>query len=154
GIAPGPDTTLVVDFPDLSDLSNVNVTVPPGLNASELFNFRNMTAAGFVSLLAGLSSRLEDFRNSKFFADLKIPFLKGAITDVLDFAESISEGLLFDDGANDTRDGLNKLASDLNAALVAANLDRQIVIQGGGTKVKFEAIDHTITEFMIEAGIG
>jgi hypothetical protein len=38
--------------------------------------------------------------------------------------------------------------------MAAADIDRKIIVQGNGSKITFEAIDHTITGFKIEVGTG
>jgi hypothetical protein len=126
--------------------------------SADAFNFKNMTAAQFVSLIAGFSNQLQDLRDSKFFTDLEIPFIKGAVTDVLDFADSIHEGLLFDDGTDEIADGADRLATDLNAAFAAAEISQDILVEGtgngAGTGLKFYAIDPKITGFTIGVGTG
>src|SRR5262249_33774029 len=60
-------TTLIIELPDLSDPTNVNVTPPSiGDDFKKLLEFRNMSAAQFVSLIAGLTSQLEGLRNASF----------------------------------------------------------------------------------------
>ena len=67
----------------------------------ELLNFSNMNAAGFVSLLGQLSDLLDGLRDSELLNSIDIPFVQGAIGGVLDFADMLSDALLFDDYDDD-----------------------------------------------------
>ena len=148
------DTTLTVTVPDISDPSTISVGFPAGASIQKFLDFRNMNAAQFVSLIAGLASKLQGLRDTQFFKDIDIPFVQGAVNGVLDFTGSISRGLLYDPGADAAVDDAKRLATDINDALASAGLDRKIVVQGEGTKLKFEAIDYTISELQIAKGGG
>ena len=144
-------TTLTVTLPDLNDPTNVQVD-PISFELQDLLNFKNMSAAGFVSLIGVLIDKLQDLGKSDLIADIDVPFVDGAVTTVLDFTESISDGLLYDDGPDNAKDGANRLATDLNDALANAGLASAFIVQGYGTHLVFEAIDRTITQFKVAVG--
>ncbi|MEE8524882.1 MAG: hypothetical protein V3T72_13190, partial [Thermoanaerobaculia bacterium] len=85
-----PASTVTISLTDIDDFDTLSVTAP-GLE--DIKNFLNMDAAAFVSLLAGVSSRLDALRNSDFMRSLDIPFVTGAVNEVLDFAEVLSDGV-------------------------------------------------------------
>jgi Ca2+-binding RTX toxin-like protein len=121
----------------------------------EALNFGNLDAAGMVSLIARLADELDNVRDSGFFDKIDIPLVDGAVDSVLDFADVISRELLFDKGADDVKDGPNRLATDINAALAAAGLDTVVVAQGmNGTQVRLDVIDRTVTSIAVAAGTG
>jgi hypothetical protein len=71
---------------------------------------------------------------------------------VLGFADVVASGLLYDKGADGVKDGPDRLATDLNAALESAGLGQAIIVQGTGTQLIFQIIDPTIDFFKIEEG--
>ena len=147
-VPPSAATTVMITMSNISDLDTLNVVLPDPIgDFREMLNFDNLTAAEFVSQLAGLATQLERLRRSDLIASLDIPFVDGAIDKVLGFADTLSDGVFYGDGADETRDGQDKLIGDINAALAVAGLDAQIVVQGDGTKIRFEAIDESITGF-------
>jgi hypothetical protein len=56
-----------------------------------------MDAGSFVGLLRRLSDFLEGVRRSSTFSTLDILFAKAALSEILDFADMLSDTLLFDD---------------------------------------------------------
>ncbi|WP_283806368.1 LEPR-XLL domain-containing protein [Bradyrhizobium sp. cf659] len=120
----------------------------------DALNFGNIDAAGVVTLIGRLSDELNNLRSSDFFDQINLPLVDGSIGEVLDFGGVVSRTLLYDNGADGVKDGANRLASDLNAALGTAGLDTAIVVQGDGTSLTFQIIDPTVTSFKIEQVAG
>lgn len=112
GLAPSPDTTLGIDWSDLSDPETLNVLLPSGL--TELGNFNNMDAGTFVSLVGQVTSWLGDFGDSDAFA-LDIPLVGDALRGVLEVSDLLRDTLLIDDQDN------QEAADDVPKLLDAAN---------------------------------
>ena len=122
---------------------------------TDALNFGNIDAAGIVSLIGRLGDELDNLRDSGFFDKIDIPLSRRrGRSRSLGFADVVTSGLFYDKGNDGEKDGANRLASDLNAALAAAGLDTAIVVQGDGTKLTFQIIDPSITEFKITLGAG
>jgi hypothetical protein len=140
GIDPDPATTaVVVDIPDLANPSDVQVTPPDTPDFGEIFNFTRLDASSLVGLLGRLTFWLDEFRRSDQFASFDVPLVGPALDQVLGFADAVRDRLLFDDN-DDGIDGVDKLTTDINAALAAASLadDLRAEIDGTG-KIKLIA---------------
>ncbi|MFN0038401.1 MAG: LEPR-XLL domain-containing protein, partial [Burkholderiales bacterium] len=149
GVTPGPDSTLILDWPDVTDFDTLVVTPPSGF--ADLFNFNNIDAGTLVSLLGQVANWLEDFRRD--FGAQDIPFVGNALDEVLKFADLFNDTLLFDDG-DDGADGANKLITDVNAALATARLDTKLRAEADNGRVRLIAIDPSITGFSVSGGSG
>ena len=153
GLTLPADPIVTFGATDIFDLDTffVNFT---GLGIDAL-NFGNMDAAGIVTLIARLSDQLDSLRKSGVFDRVDIPLVDGAIDSVLGFAEVVTSALLYDQGADKEKDGPDRLATDLNAAFAAAGLDSAIAVQGlGGTQIRLDVIDASISGILVEAGSG
>jgi hypothetical protein len=104
-------------------------------------------------MIGQLGDELDNLRENGLLDGLDIPLVGDAVDQVLNFADTVRRGLLYDPGADGEEDGADRLATDLNAALEAANLGNVIVVQGAGTKLRFVAIDPTVEGFTV-AGSG
>ena len=150
GVTPSVDTTLGLIWADLSDPSTIDVQLPP--NLLDLSNFTNMDAGTFVGLLGQIANWLEDFRNS--FDVANIPLVGETLDDVLEFADLLSDSILFDDG-DDGVDGQDKLVTDINDALATAGIGDRIAAEADGDTVKLIAISSGVTEFTVSGnGLG
>ena len=94
GIVPSADTTLAINWPDISDPSTLSVDLPEGL--LDLGNFNNMDAGQFVSLLGQLTSFLGDFGNSTAFA-VDVPLVGDVLSGILEASDWVRDNLLIDD---------------------------------------------------------
>jgi len=150
GVTPGVDTTLGIIWSDISDPSTLDVSLPPDLLG--LGNFTNMDAGTFVSLLGQIANWLESFRMS--FDVANIPLVGETLDDILEFADLLSDTLLFDDG-DDGIDGADKLITDINDALATAGLGDRITAEADGDTVKLIATSSGVTEFTVTGnGLG
>ena len=111
--------------------------------------FNNLNAAGVVSLLGQLRGWFNNLADSELIGSIEIPFVQGGLNKILDLAEVVGDALLFDDGADNEKDGGDKLVTDLNSALDAAGLGGLITAQGDGKSIKFIAVDPNISSFSI-----
>jgi hypothetical protein len=114
-------TQIVLDIPDISDPEGIVFRIE---GTDELFNFNNLTAAGFVSLIAQIASYLDGVRESELISSFEVPFAKSALDAVLDVADALRDALLIDD----EDDGIDnneatKLDFDLEEAINAALSD-------------------------------
>ncbi|MDX1431795.1 MAG: LEPR-XLL domain-containing protein, partial [Gammaproteobacteria bacterium] len=148
GLAPGPDTTITISFSEIDDPESFSVSIPPGLG--DLTNFTNINAASLVGLLGQLTGWLDEFRRSDTFADFDVPFVGPALDQILGFADAFRDTLLFDDG-DDGEDEGDKLITDINDALAAADLGTLIRAEADGDSVRLIALDPTVNEFSITA---
>ena len=153
GITASPDTTIGVSISDLSDLSTLDVTLPSGLDFSEMFNFNNMDAGTMVGLLAQLTGWLDDFRRSDTFAGFDVPLVGPALDKVLAFADQFRDFLLFDDG-DDGQDGSDRLITDINDAIATAGISDKVRAEADGDSIRLIAADSTIEAFSITAAGG
>ncbi len=112
GITPGPDTTLGIDWTDLSDPDTISVQLPT--NLGDMGNFTNMDAGTFVSLLGQVTSWLGDFGDSDAFA-LDVPMVGDVLRGVMEASDLLRDTLLIDDLDNDNP------ADDVPKLLDAAN---------------------------------
>ena len=138
-------TQFTVLFPDLSSPDNFSVTLP---SMPELARFTNISAAGVVSLLAELTSFLDQMRDGQL-GSIEIPFVEPGLDAILDLAEIFSDAILYDDGGDNAVDGDSKLLTDVNRALSRSGLEGQIRAQANGTNITLVAIDPTIDDFTI-----
>ena len=137
GLAGGSIGTILLGATDLFDPATYFLDTS-GITVADALNFSNIDAAAIVTLIGQLADQLQDLKQSGAFADIEIPFVDGAVGAVLDFAELVSDGLLYDDGADNAKDGADRLLTDLNAALASAGLGDVLVAQGDGTHIDFE----------------
>src|SRR5262249_15951488 len=124
-----------------------------GINADAL-DFGNLDAAGIVTMIAQVADQLDTFRKNGLLDNLDIPLVGTAVDEILNFADTVRRGLLYDPGDDGEKDGADRLATDLNAALEAANLGNVIIVQGTGTKLRFVAIDPTVEGFTVSGSGG
>jgi len=115
---------------------------------SELFNFSNLSPFDMITLLKKIGSSLDDVTNSTLFSSFNIPFVSGAISDVLDVVKTVEKGLLFDSGDDGIDDG-TALVTDLNNALAKAGLSEKFLVQGNGEQITLLAIDDSINAFSV-----
>jgi Ca2+-binding RTX toxin-like protein/outer membrane protein OmpA-like peptidoglycan-associated protein len=161
GFGSDPDTPFelgeaVVSATDIFDLTTYNFDLSDlelGVGADAL-DFGNLDAAGIITMIGQLGDQLDNLRENGLLDGLDIPLVGDAVDEVLNFADTVRRGLLYDPGADGVKDGSNRLASDLNAALATAGLDTAIIVQGDGTKLRFVVIDPTIDAFKIELASG
>ncbi|MCW5625291.1 MAG: LEPR-XLL domain-containing protein, partial [Burkholderiales bacterium] len=100
GIAPGPDTTISLQWANIADPDSITFTFPNLLEAS-VANFTNMDAGTLVSLLGQITAWLNDFATEEGgFAGLDIPVIGDALKGILELGDIVQDRLLFDD--NDT----------------------------------------------------
>jgi outer membrane protein OmpA-like peptidoglycan-associated protein len=151
-ISPSAETTAVVTLAKIDDFDSLTVQFPDFPDMKELLNFNNLSAAEFVSQIAVLAAQLDNLRKSDLIENLDIPFIEGAIDEILGFAEMLSDGVLFDEGDDDERDGPDRLITDLNAALADAGLADRFLVTGNGTGITLQAIDSKIASFQL-AGV-
>ena len=137
--------TVTFEATDVFDLDTYDFNFD-GLDADAL-NFGNIDAASIVSLIGRLADELDNLRGSGFFDSIDVPLVNGAVDAVLDFADVISSGLLYDKGSDGVKDGEDRLVTDLNAALEAAGLGSIIIAQGTGP-----IVGHSLTEFKLTSG--
>ncbi|HEX7094535.1 MAG TPA: hypothetical protein VF183_01540, partial [Acidimicrobiales bacterium] len=150
GVSPGLDTTLGLNWTDLTNPDTLTVQLPTGF--ADLGNFTHMTAGTFVSLLGQITNWLDSFRQG--FSGTDIPFVGDALDQVLKFADLFQNTLLFDDGG-DGVDGSDKLIADINAALNAAGLGDKIAAEAKDGEISLFAIGPGITAFTVSGdGLG
>lgn len=144
--------SMTVDAPDLFDLGTYTFTenISDDVFGAGI-SFDNITAADIVSAIGRLADSLDDMRDQGLLNGLDIPLIGGVADTVLNFANVVSEGLLYDPGDDGEKDGANRFASDLNAALATAGLDTSIIVTGNGADLRFQVIDPTITGIKIAA---
>jgi len=148
GITASEATTVGVLFPDLSDPSDIVVTLPDLSGIfGEIFNFNNISAGTIVGLLAQVTSWLDDFRRSDTFAAFDIPFVGPALDDILGFADEFRDTLLFDDmDDDDPMNDVPKLVDENDAPTFEtvgefATKLAEIL----GIPVEYDATDDTLT---------
>ena len=150
GVTPSTDTTLTLDWSDISDPSTISVQLPPDL--LHLPDFTHMDAGTFVSLLGQIANWLDSFRQG--FSGTDIPFVGDALDQVLKFADLFQNTLLYDDGG-DGIDGSDKLIADINAALNSAGLGDKIAAEAKDGKVSLFAIGSGVNAFTVSgSGLG
>ncbi|HNE16938.1 MAG TPA: hypothetical protein PLL39_12960, partial [Rhodocyclaceae bacterium] len=106
GINPGPNTTMLLNWADVSDPASIDLQLPADL--LQLPNFTNMDAGSLLSLLGQISNWLDGLRQS--FDVSEVPFIGGGLDQVLGFADLFSDSLLYDDmDDEDAATGVSKL---------------------------------------------
>ncbi|HXV74786.1 MAG TPA: hypothetical protein VD788_00590, partial [Candidatus Polarisedimenticolaceae bacterium] len=151
GIVASPDTTLTIEWSDMSDPDTLQVILPP--NLFQLPDFTNMDAGTLVSLLGSISNWLEDFRRS--FDAEDIPLIGPALDEALRFADLFSDTLLFDDhDDDDDATGTSKLLDAQNRPTfdtVQELVVRLTEIFGAGDYLTYDELAQTLT-FALEIG--
>ncbi len=143
-----PDTTMTLNWADLSDPDTISISdFPPGL-LNFLPDFTNMDAGTLVSLLGQIANWLEDLRHD--FSATDVPLVGDALDEVLRFADLFQNTLLFDDGG-DGVDGATTLVADVNSALADAGLQDRIIAEAVDGRLHLFAIDRSITEISLTA---
>jgi len=97
GIAASAATTATITLPDITDPASLQLDFPDFSDMWELRNFNNLSAAGFVSLIAQIASYLDGVRESELVSSFEVPFAKSALDAVLDVADAFRDVLLIDD---------------------------------------------------------
>ncbi|MBW1870781.1 MAG: hypothetical protein JRJ19_01880, partial [Deltaproteobacteria bacterium] len=153
GISASPDTTIKIIIDDIANPGALRIEPDPITDLpvlQEIFNFDNITAGGFVGILGKIANWLDALRTSSMFSSVGIPFTDATLGDVLGFAETISDAILFDEGGDDKKDGSDKLISDINSALGAAGLGSRMRAEPDGSKIKLIASDFSIESFRVK----
>ena len=151
GIAPSPDTMLGIHWTDLSDPNAVDIVLPSDLG--EMGNFSNMNAGTFVGLLGRISNWLEELRGG--FNVVDVPFVGQELDQVLQFADTFSDTLLYDDLDDDDDetgiDGLLDVNNQPTFDTVQEMIVKLVEIFGAGDYVEYDAAEDTLT---IELSLG
>ncbi|MEE8452868.1 MAG: hypothetical protein V3R99_13165, partial [Thermoguttaceae bacterium] len=112
GISPGPDTTLGIDWSDLSDPATISVDLPADL--FDMDKFTNMDAGTLVGLLAQVTGWLSDFGGSDAFS-IDVPLVGDVLDGVMALGDMVHKTLMYDDmGTDDTGDDVAKLVDEAN----------------------------------------
>jgi Ca2+-binding RTX toxin-like protein len=110
-------------FAQSLDGQRINLDLNLDSNFNEIISsFNTLDAGDFIGLLRQTISFLDGLVKSETIANFEIPFTKHHLSDVLDFADTLSDALLYDDGKDgnvantdpNTNNGTNKLLDDQN----------------------------------------
>ncbi|TCK07577.1 LEPR-XLL domain-containing protein [Marinobacterium mangrovicola] len=112
-------------------------------------NFTAIDPTGIVSVLGQYASTLDKLRNNDLLHSVEIPFVSAGLDQLLDWGEIFSDALLFDEGADDSKDGGNRLVTDLNNALETAGLGGLVKVQGSGSAIEFITVDPDLTNLKV-----
>src|SRR3972149_6557023 len=150
GITASVGTTIAVRVNMTAHPPGLTVQMPPDLsNLEEMFNFNNISSGGFAGLLGKIRDWLDGLRDSSMFSSIGIPFTDGKLSDVLAFAETLGDKLLFDNGADDEKDGADRLITDINTALNTAGIASRILAEASGAKIKLVSYDLSAGPFTL-----
>jgi len=108
---------LVIDvtvdpFAQSIDDRRIDLDLNLDANFDELLKFDTINSSDLISLLQQSVNFLDNLGNSEAISSFEIPFTKSSLGDVLDFADTFSDTLLYDD--QDDSDPENDVAKLLN----------------------------------------
>ena len=86
-----------VDAEDPNDRDRIDLDVTLS-NFGDLETFTRMNASSFIGLLRQVGNWLDQARQSDLFASIDIPFTGASLGQMLDFADMMSDALIYDDG--------------------------------------------------------
>lgn len=85
GIAPSADTTMTVAIPDLSDLTQADVTLPATADFDQIRSYENLTLSDVIGALREIKDYLVTLEGFSFLGQ-PLPLLNHSVADVIDFA--------------------------------------------------------------------
>jgi Ca2+-binding RTX toxin-like protein len=108
---------LVIDvtadpFAQSLDDRRIDLDLKLDTNFDDLLKFDTLNSSDFINLLQQTVDFLDNLRSSEAISGFEIPFTKSSLGDVLDFADTFSDTLLYDD--LDDSDSKNDVAKLLN----------------------------------------
>jgi len=115
GIANIPAQDFVIDVnADITTLTSVDRHFDLDLNLDADLNalvtsFNQLTPTTFVNMLRDVSQIFDNLVNTGAMADFEIPFTDSNLSDVLDFADTLADALLYDDGKDGDSEAKGKL---------------------------------------------
>ncbi|MBL8533161.1 MAG: hypothetical protein JNL33_04830, partial [Betaproteobacteria bacterium] len=147
GITPSDDTTITLEWTDVSDPSTIDVQIPNFLEGN-VGRFNNMNAGSLVSLLAQITSWLSDLQSTDAFS-VDVPLIGDAVRGALQLGDLIQKALMYDDnGTPDdlTDDTAKLLDKDNNPRFTTAQqlAERLVEILGSGSPVTWDAARESI----------
>ena len=131
------------------DGSDIDLQVGSDFDAN-FPDFNNLSAQGVITAVNQVAAWLNSLRSSELLSSIDLPFIEQGLDTILALGEVVSDALLYDDGADDEKDGANKLVTDLNAALADARLGSLLRFVGDGTDISLRVIDPSVDAFSIE----